>query len=626
MTTIKTHKINKIKTLSPIAICVALGLSNHASAVEFKIGDANAVLNSQISIGSSWRVENPDSALLKDVYGNYGNNDDANNNFKKGDTFSEIVKGVHDLEVSYDNIGFFVRGKYWYDRQLDKGDVYYGHVANLGANGIPGAPLDYNQPNQPLNDANFDPLAKASGIALLDAFVYGEFELGEMPLDVRLGKQVINWGEANFIRGPLNSINPVDTSALRRPGATVKEALLPVNMAFASLGLTDNLSTEVFYQIGYEESALDACGTYFSFTDYVTPGCNSISLSNGATSIARNEDGIKYGDDGNQAGIAFRYYAEELAGTEFGAYFMNIQERLPIVSFTKHTIGQAQMQQLQQQGMQIWQQFGPMSGYDSPQELITALVTQARISTSSYITDYSNENQVMGLTFATNLAGFSISGEYTRVNDQAIQINGPVIVSAILSENTTSEALNERVRNTELGGYVSGSDSFDVSQFQVTAINTYFRVLGASQIAVIGEVGYSHIHGFHEGPDATKYGRSGIFGTFNQAPASVNPGSIDDGFITQASWGYRALISASYTDVFAGVNINPSIAWAHDVSGTSAQPSGNFIEGNKKLTLNLAASYRDTYTASVAYTQFSGDDFSIIRDRDFMSVNFSVSF
>ena len=607
-----------------LSAITSLLLCGQTQAIEFQFGDVEAVFNSEISLGKSWRVEAADPSLLKDVYGNYGNNDDANNNYKKGDSFSEIIKGVHDLELRYENFGLFVRGKYWYDRQMDKGNVHYGNLAQLDSNGIPGAALIYNHPNEPLNDDNFDSLSKASGVALLDAYIYGEFEVGDTPVDLRLGKQVINWGEGNFIRSPLNSISPIDSSALRRPGATVKEALLPINMAFASFGMTENLTSEFFYQLGYQETVVDGCGTYFSGTDYVTSGCDSISLSNGATSIARNTEGVRKSTDSGQLGVAMRYYSEALADTEFGLYFMKINDRLPIVSFTKHDVGGSEMGALFQQTIQIWQQVGQGSGYDSVAGLYTALVSKDRISTSSYVTDYTSQIQVTGFTFATNVGGLSLSGEYSLLKDKAIQINGPMVVSALLTENSTSTELKERVKTTGNGDFFSGSDDFDVSQLQLTAINTFDQVLGASQVSILGEIGYTYVHDFNDSPTATKYGRSGIFGLYDHNPN--NPAAINDGFVTQASWGYRTLVSAQYNNVIAGVNFKPSILWSHDVNGYAPQPGGNFIEGNKKIAVNLSASYLETYSALIAYTHYSGGDFSVLKDHDFMSVNFGVIF
>ena len=68
---------------------------------------------------------------------------------KKGQTFSEIVKGVHDLSLSYQNYGAFVRGKYWYDRRLKDSEVERGHLAT-----------GYSADGVKLDDSDFHDLQK----------------------------------------------------------------------------------------------------------------------------------------------------------------------------------------------------------------------------------------------------------------------------------------------------------------------------------------------------------------------------------------------------------------------------------------------------------------------------------
>ena len=136
-----------------------------------------------------------------------------------------------------------------------------------------------------LNDDGFNDYAKFSGIELLDAFIYGEFELGDMYLDARLGRQVVSWGESTFIRGGINAINPIDVAAFRRPGAEIKEGLLPVSMLYANLAVTDTLSAEAFYQLKFEETAIDGCGTFFSANDLTAEGCDTLTLGAAAVTL-----------------------------------------------------------------------------------------------------------------------------------------------------------------------------------------------------------------------------------------------------------------------------------------------------------------------------------------------------
>ena len=146
-------------------------------------------------------------------------------------------------------------------------------------------------------------------------------------------KQVVSWGESTFILGGVNQINPIDVSSFRRPGAEIKEGLIPVNMAFANIGLTDNLSAEAFYQLDSQETVISSCGTYFSNVDFVAEGCNPVETAVG--NVERSAD-IRPNSDG-QFGIAFRYFSEAL-DTEFGFYAMNVHSRLPYIGAIKHTI------------------------------------------------------------------------------------------------------------------------------------------------------------------------------------------------------------------------------------------------------------------------------------------------
>ncbi len=65
--------------------------------------------------------------------------DDSHLNFKRGETFSKIFKGVHDLELKYRDSGLFLRGKYWYDFELkDEGRPIQGHRRQQPQAGRPG--------------------------------------------------------------------------------------------------------------------------------------------------------------------------------------------------------------------------------------------------------------------------------------------------------------------------------------------------------------------------------------------------------------------------------------------------------------------------------------------------------
>ena len=51
----------------------------------------------------------------------------------------------------------------------------------------------------------------------LDYYLSASFSAGNIPLFFRLGDQVVNWGDSNFVRNGIDVINPFDLAALNQP-------------------------------------------------------------------------------------------------------------------------------------------------------------------------------------------------------------------------------------------------------------------------------------------------------------------------------------------------------------------------------------------------------------------------
>jgi len=597
------HPGVKASLLSSLIILAATPLQ----AFEFQSGELTGTITSTVSYGISQRVEDRDLRLV--APGNTGGagsgktntTDDGNLNYDDGDVFSNIVKGVHDIGLNYRNYGAFARVKWWYDYELNNSAVPHGHEPTSAT------------PNLELDDSGFNDLAQFDGIELLDAFVFGEFNLGDKPLDVRLGKQVVNWGESTFIQGGINAINPFDVSAFRRPGAEIKEGLMPVNMLYANFGATDNLSIEAFYQLKWEKTVLDGCGTYFSTRDYVADGCDRIAVDTATAQLlsdqvlyslaplphAVNRSADREADDGGQFGLSFRYYADEL-DTEFGLYYINYHSRIPYISGTKPTDGFG---------------LGYFVIFPNP-------INDVNNHDATYFLDYPEDIQLFGLSFATSIGSTAVSGEISHRKDLPIQINGNEILGAALLNGAGIVTTFTPVwdAQTTPGGIVEGWDRFDVSQAQVTLAHFFERVFGASRLTLVGEIGATYVHSLPPLSEQ-RYGRSAIFGTGSLDPTA----SPNEGYVTDSAWGYRVVAKLDYPNAFAGVSVSPKVSWKHDVNGVS--PTPEFQEDRQALGLGVTFSYKDTYNVGVSYTNYLDDgDFDVLRDRDFVSLNASVSF
>ncbi|HBM87963.1 MAG TPA: hypothetical protein DD437_05430, partial [Rhodobiaceae bacterium] len=294
---------------SVATLAVALSLQPSA-ALEYNFGGVQVFLDTTVSAGVSMRVAERNmmfvapgnggpvntTAVIADPVGrapgtvatalhgatanlslatgdttNYAgsiNSDDSRLNFDQGDLTSATIKMTNDIQTNYENYKFFARLSSFYDAVLGDGDSY--ERSALRSEGYPDAARD---------------------IDLLDFYASGDFDVGGLPLNVRLGKQVVNWGEATFILNGISSWSPFDVNAFRRPGAEIKEGLLPVWGAYASLGLPYDLSLEAFYQLEFEPIALDRPGAPFSTSDIARVGSGSGGNENAATWVTSGTDG-----------------------------------------------------------------------------------------------------------------------------------------------------------------------------------------------------------------------------------------------------------------------------------------------------------------------------------------------
>lgn len=588
----------KTSAIKLSVLAAAIGFAATGHAIDFDLGEVQGSFDSQLSVGASWSTSNPESKLIDKNNGGKGDSstgDDGRMNFKRGETFSKIFKGVHDLELSYRDSGAFFRAKYWYDFELK----------------------DESRPFKQISDKGRAPAAKSSGFDLLDAFVYHNYYVGDRPGHVRVGQQVISWGESTFIGGGINSINPRDVAALRRPGAELKEGLLPAQLLYASQSLSDTVNLELFYQVKWEPYVLDNCGTFFG-GDVAPPGCdNNFTVLNSELGqlvpfadayghgyfttpegvvIARLKD--QKARDSGQWGAALRWQTDN---TEYGFYAMNYHSRVPFLAYKAP-------------GANLYSDLNSVlgtamgNGITNP-EVLEGLLAATVFGNSNYFMDYPEDIRLYGVSFATTLpTGTAWSGELSY------RPNAPVALNAADMLVGTLAPYDAGLSNIQVApdGKVRGYNRKEVTQIQSTLIHTFDQVLGAEQLALVGEAAYVHVAGL-ESKHKTRYGRDTVYGDTRNA-----------GYTTKNSWGYRASASLEYSNVFAGINLEPNIALSHDVSGYG--PNDSFIENAKAISVGLDADYLNKYTASLNYTNFFGGRYNTEIDRDFIALSFGVSF
>ena len=585
----------------PLAVSLASTLAAPAFGVTFNIGEIEGQFDSSLSVGASWSTAKRDRDLIGSSNGGTGftqTGDDGRLNFKRGETFSKIFKGIHDLELKYGDTGVFVRGKYWYDFELK----------------------DESRLFKDISDSNRKEGAQSSGAEILDAFIYHNYAIGDQPGSVRLGKQVVSWGESTFIINGINAINPVDVAAFRRPGAEVKEGLIPVNMLYVAQSLTDRLSAEAFYQLEWDQTVVDNCGTFFA-VDVLQDGCASnyhvqsyparLAGALGAVGAAGSSEGVmlrRAGDndarDSGQWGVALRWLGDE---AEYGLYALNYHSRTPNVSYINADAASIAAIATTARGL--------------PAAFQKPFVSLGLLGTGSYFLDYPEDIRLYGASFSTTLpTGTAWQGEISYRPNMPLQINTVDTTGWLASGIGGALAVgNVSAALAQAGQAHRGYNRKEVTQLQTTFTHFIDQVLGAERMTLVGEIGYTRIGGL-ESLDKVRYGRDAIYGGYNDASAIAMNGR--HGFYTSGSWGYRARGILDYNNVFAGINLKPNVAWSHDVDGYGPV----FNEGAKAISIGLDAEYQNTYTTSLSYTNFFDGKYNTSVDRDFVALSFGMNF
>jgi len=675
-------RFNKSALALGVVSALCLGMSTSASAASFQWGDVRGTFDSTWTAGASWRVSDRDwsgqigkvnqpqfdwsgysafggafgstkytSAEIWAQPGSYSSNNDLSNLlYAKGDTTSEIVKGLHELSLKYENYGLFLRGMYFYDRKLNDGD--YGF-------------------NDPLTGKEFDPCAdsKASevqckDIRLLDAFVYanGDLNDGANPLSVRVGNQVVSWGESTLISHGIAEINAVDLNILNAPGAELKEAFRPQGMVWASLGLSENLNLEAFYQYDWQPIWVPTPGSNFATNDFAgfggynqnaqlgfnsnpdmnqdfliseytrlyeaaaASGFNSAYaayMTAYSTKAALVQDAADPSNDG-QFGVKLGYYSPELGETEFGFYYMNYHSRRPLISgtasnFTTEAIGRDYGRLAQ-------------SGGVIDRDLLLSMET----FTKSQIV-YPEDIQLYGFSFNTLVGDTSVAGEISHRVDEPLQIDDVELLFLAMPQQLANAGIRpdldgiSQMDNVAPGETVDGYILTDTTQAQMTFTHLFGPTLGLDNLTMLAEVGGVWIHdmpGFDElrlnGPGTARSGGNpdmpGIIEALHNGP-ETNP------FPTDFAWGYRLVAKADFNNVFAGVNMYPRVIFSHDVDGITPDPMFLFTEGRKSVALGVNFDYQSRWGADISYNSFFGGvgTTNAMTDRDYISFNVKYS-
>jgi hypothetical protein len=476
------------------------------------------------------RVEGRDNNI-----GNSAVSDEGTYSFNTGDVVTNRLDVLSELDFVYKKrMGFRLSGAGWWD-------AAYGTDSHSN----PNSPL-VNIPSYP--NLQYTSYTKRyyrgpSG-ELLDAFVFGNFDLGTVPTSLKAGRLSLYWGESLFLGGNLHGIaysqNPLDLQkGFATPGSEAKELFRPLGQVTGQAQLTDTLSVAAQYFWQWEEFRYPEGGTYTGPVDFVFNGPVRQFLSV-PLGFATRASAIEPGQSG-EWGLAVRWSPEWLDGT-LGFYYRNFADKLP-----------------------------------------QTLLTQVGPNRSLYNLIYKDDIDLWGISLAKNIAGVSVGAEFSyRVNTPLnAQVLGNASAAGPIASGTTPGPVGDTYHGlVNVVGLIPKTPVFDTANYGLELTWSQWAKVKSGQ-NLFQAVGF---------PGCTVAGR---------------PGNKWDGCTTKNFFGLALSFTPTWFQVFPGVDLFAPVTFATGLSGNAATVfGGNQANGN--WTIGIGADIFQKYRVDLKYIDWFG--------------------
>jgi hypothetical protein len=315
--------------LKALAVALgAMGALNIGHATEINTGnpDFKARWDNTLQYNLGVRAQNIDSRI--------GNNplfDESEYKFKRGDVVTNRITDLMEIDLSYkDAFGARLGGSAWYD------GAYGRKVESNPGNVLPPVMRNGQQiaPATPYSSlisysggqySDYTSRYYRKGGQILDAFVWGNTDLGGHYTSAKVGRLTAYWGNALFFgtQGINYAQNAADNiKGLTAPGTQAKELAIPREQVLLQTELTPELGVALQYFWKFQGNRLPEGGTYLAPVDFLFSGPN---LLQGA--LPRGADVVPKENNRNY-GVKMVWTPSWLNGS-LGAYYRRLDETQP---------------------------------------------------------------------------------------------------------------------------------------------------------------------------------------------------------------------------------------------------------------------------------------------------------
>ncbi|HQR19268.1 MAG TPA: DUF1302 domain-containing protein [Burkholderiaceae bacterium] len=607
------------------ALAAAFALPGTATAFEFDTGndDLSIRWDNTVRLNVVQRVASQDPAILKNP-----NYDDGDRNIDRGRIFSRFdVLSEFDI-VYLRKYGFRVSAAGWWDPA-------YGNLDNTST--LTSNHLVYGRPSLGLPTYT-DRYAQGPSGEFLDVFGFGTFDIGDVPVNVKLGQTTVFWGESLLFNGAIHSVaysqNPIDVwKGLATPGAESKELFRPRVGLNLQAQVAQDVSVMAQYFFNWQNFSNQAwrypeSGSYLSIGDALLWGGESqITNATGTQRVWRGTDITPEENTGNW-GLAAKWSPQWLDGT-LGAYYRRTYDMQPQAMATPAVLpGVPAVACTPRGGVALP---GNLCYINPKAASLTELTTLGKVGL--YNAAYGSDIDIFGLSISKNVAGISVGAELSYRHNQPLisqtvnvlpaafvpLVAGSIATTAVPEGDTPGAKGNTMHGLVNALGIINKTPLFDTATWNAEL--TWMNVLNVTQ---------------------------------NEAVYKGRPNNVNGGYtqIDQATKNYFGLalnFTPTWYQVLPGVDLLMPLSWSQGVSGNAAITAGG-QSGAGSYGLGLAVDIYQKYRIDLKYVGFYGNystcpqtpvnvatcvagaanifngTNAIISDRDFVALTFKTTF
>lgn len=311
--------------LKAVVVAATIAAAGTASAFQFELDnpDLKVRWDNTLRYNLGMRMEGQDTRILASP-----SYDESDAKFNKHDIVTNRIDWLTEFDLNYaGKLGARASASAWYDRAYRDRTV-----TSPAAGGV--IPTSYfgNTYNNTVKRFVNGPSGE-----FLDAFGWANFDLGPVPVNVKLGRHTIVWGEGLLIGGHAISYGqaPVDgVKAVTSPGIETKEVFLPLNQLSFKAQLTDKVSLAGQYFLEWEPTRVPNGGTYLMGAD-TSPNVDQLGFAKGLA--AKRVDSLTPGNTGNW-GLGLKWDVDAIEST-LGFFYRRFNDYNPEtgIQFTSFT-------------------------------------------------------------------------------------------------------------------------------------------------------------------------------------------------------------------------------------------------------------------------------------------------